>query len=132
MTTTDLADRYGTRTRRRPALVAAVVAVVAVAIGALVWIVAGQAAPSVASGELTFTVVDDRTASARFVVDKDDDVAATCTLKAYAEDHTLVGSASFPVEPGTSGRVAHDVATERRATSVELVGCTAPGQNRPR
>ncbi|WP_137294159.1 DUF4307 domain-containing protein [Nocardioides dongxiaopingii] len=133
MSDTDLADRYGTRaTWRRPALLAAVVVVVLAAAAVLGWIIKGQADPDVASGQLTFDVVDDRTASARFTVDKDDDVEATCTLKAYAEDHNLVGTVSFVVQPGTSGMVERDVATDRRATSVELVGCTAPGQSRPR
>ena len=60
----------------------------------------------------------------------DDDVVATCTLRAYAEDHTVVGELSFT--PEAAGRSEQTVRTERRATSVELIGCTAPGQNRPR
>ena len=53
------------------------------------------------------------------------------TVKAYAEDHTLVGTQSFTPEPDESGRVEIEIVTEREATSVELVGCTAPGQSRP-
>ncbi|WP_340540970.1 DUF4307 domain-containing protein [Nocardioides sp. GXZ039] len=133
MTSTDLADRYGTApTWRRPALLACAAVVVLAFGGWLAWTTLIQANPSAASGELTFDIVDDRHATARFTLDKDDDVEATCTLKAYAEDHVLVGNVSFKVPPGTSGRIEQDVATDRRATSVELVGCTAPGQNRPR
>ena len=51
-------------------------------------------------------------------------------LRAYAEDHTVVGELSFT--PERSGRTDQTVRTERRATSVELMGCTAEGQNRPR
>jgi hypothetical protein len=60
----------------------------------------------------------------------DDDVEATCLLRAYAEDHTIVGE--LPFTPTRSGRTEQTVRTERLATSVELIGCTAPGQNRPR
>ena len=60
----------------------------------------------------------------------DSDVEATCLLRAFAEDHTVVGDLSFT--PTASGRTEQTVRTERRATSVELLGCTAPGQNRPR
>ena len=135
MTTTDLAARYGTpspwrsrcadhrgggRRARRSG-------------GWLAWATLAQASPDVASGDLTFDIVDDGTAVARFTVDlAGDDVVATCTVKAYAEDHTLVGQVSFSPDPGAGGTVSQEISTERRATTVELVGCTAPGQNRPR
>ena len=48
---------------------------------------------------------------------------ASCLLRAIAEDHTTVGEVAF--EP-VDGRNEVSVRTERRATSVELVGCTAP------
>ena len=66
------------------------------------------------------------------MIDLQDDVVATCTVRAYSEDHTLVGSVSFTPEPTPSGRVTQEISTDRRATSVELLGCTAPGQSRPR
>ena len=128
-----LAERYGAPAPwRRPVLLAAIAVLVLVSGGWLAWTVWEQASPPVASGELTFTVVDDNTANARFVVDLEDGVVATCTVRAYAEDHTLVGTVSFTPQPTTAGRVSQDVSTDRRATSVELVGCTAPGQPRPR
>ena len=50
-------------------------------------------------------------------------------VKAFAEDHTVVGEATFtPV----AGRNEVTLRTERRATSVESVGCTTPDQPRPR
>ena len=133
MTTTDLAERYGTPAPwRRRAVLASSAAVVLLFAAWLGWTVWEQARPTVASGELTFDVVDDRSAVAQFRVDlRDDDVEATCTLRAYADDHTLVGTVSFAVDPGATTD-ERAVATERRATTVELVGCTAPGQNRPR
>jgi len=128
-----LAERYGAPAPWRSSALRAVIAlVVVVAGGWLAWTVWEQSSPAVASGELTFSIVDDSTASARFVVDVQEGVVATCTLRAYAEDHTLVGTVSFVPEPAPSGRVTQVMSTERRATSVELLGCTAPGQPRPR
>jgi hypothetical protein len=78
-----------------------------------------------------YDVVDEHEVTATVRIDlADDDVVATCLLRAFAEDHTVVGELSFT--PSGSGRTEQTVRTERRATSVELVGCTAPGQNRPR
>ena len=133
-TDTDLAQRYGAPAPwRRPALLGALAVVVLTFAGWLTWATLLQASPDVASGELTFEVVDDGTAVAQFVVElSDGDVEATCTLKAYSEDHGLVGQVAFTPVVGAGGRVEQEVATDRRATSVELVGCTAPGQNRPR
>ena len=128
-----LADRYGAPAPwKRPALRTAIALLVVVSGGWLGWTIWEQASPPVSSGELTFTIVDDTTASARFVIDLQEDVEATCTVRAYAEDHTLVGTVSFVPDPTPSGRVTQDISTDRRATAVELLGCTAPGQSRPR
>ncbi len=134
MSTQDtLADRYGAPAPwRRPALRSAIAVLAVVSVGWLGWTIWEQSSPPVASGELTFTIVDDNTASARFIVELEDDVEATCTVRAYAEDHTLVGTVSFVPEPTASGRVTQEISTDRRATAVELLGCTAPGQPRPR
>ncbi|MEO9325662.1 DUF4307 domain-containing protein [Nocardioides sp. C4-1] len=133
MSSTDLAARYGTRPGwHRWALVALGGALALGAVAFFVAFLPSLASPPVSSGNLTYDVVDDRTAVATFSVDLDDDVdEATCTLKAYAADHTLVGNLAFAVPAGSS-RVEQSIATASRATSVELVGCTAPGQNRPR
>ena len=111
---------------------------VAVAVGSrsaawLAWTILVQSRPAVASGELRFEIVDANTAEATFEVElRDDDVEATCRLRAYAEDKTLVGEVAFAPEPDATGEVTREIATDRRATAVELVGCTAPGQSRPR
>jgi hypothetical protein len=78
-------------------------------------------------------VVDEHTATARIDVRlADADVRASCLLRAYAEDHTVVGERSLTPVYGEQQPLSVDVRTERRATSVELVGCTAPGEPRPR
>ncbi len=131
-TQTDLVDRYGAPAPwRRRVLLGASVALAAAFLGWLGWTIWAQSTPEVQSAMLGYDVVDEHGASATVRVDlADDDVEATCLLRAYAEDHTVVGELSFT--PTASGRTEQTVRTERLATSVELVGCTAPGQNRPR
>jgi hypothetical protein len=71
---------------------------------------------------------------ATVVVDaRSDDVRANCLVRAFGEDHTVVGELNFEVA-GRSGASNHDVTvrTEREATSVELIGCTSDDQSRPR
>ena len=128
---TDLADRYGAPAPwRRRATVAVCVVLVAAFLGWLGWTIWDQSTPQVRSDIVGYKVVDEHLATATVEVRlADDDVVASCTLRAYAEDHTVVGEWVFtPVD----GQSEQDVRTERLATSVELLGCTAPGQTRPR
>lgn len=135
MSSTDLAARYGTsESPGRRWLRGAVVVLVLAFGGWLTWVTVVQADPDVASGNLTWDddATTDNEITARFSVDMADDVReATCTLNAYGIDRTVVGSLTFVVPRGTS-RVEQSVATERKAVRLELIGCTAPGQNRPR
>ncbi len=134
MSETDLGDRYGTASPQRRRALIVVAAAVVLAFGLwLGWTILEQSRPAVASGELRFEIVDANTAEATFEVHlRDDDVDATCRLRAFAEDKTLVGEVAFAPEPDAAGEVTREIATDRRATAVELVGCTAPGQSRPR
>ena len=123
MSDTDLADRYGTRaTWRRPALLAAVVVVVLAAAAVLGWIIKGQADPDVASGQLTFDVVDDRTASARFTVDKDDDVEATWAVRADGE---LAGMIGLHGLAGGAPQIGYWMTRDHRGRGWALRGVTA-------
>ena len=83
-----------------------------------------------------FTVDDEHQVTARVDVRlDDDDVVATCLLRAIAEDHTVVGELHFDVRAADleDGNVLErQIRTERRATSVEPVGCTTADQQRPR
>jgi len=129
--TTDLADRYGaTPPWRRAVLLGVCIVVAGAFVGWLGWTIWEQSTPEVRSDLVTSDVVDEHSATATIEVRlADDQVRATCTLRAYAEDHSTVGELAFTPE---EGRNELQVRTERRATSVELVGCTAPGQRRPR
>ena len=129
-----LGDRYGAPAPWRRRTVLAVVVVVAAAfLGWLGWAVYEHSTPKVTSELESFSVVDDHTVTAVLVVTLDNaDVEASCTLRAYAADHTTVGELTFTPDPSQGRRQVETIRTERRATSVENVGCTAPGQDRPR
>ena len=116
---TDLADRYGAPSpARRRVLVGAVAVVAAVFLGWLAWTAVFHATPAVESELTSYDVVDDGSASAVVIVSLADDVVASCRIRAFAEDHSTVGELAF--EP-VDGR-----------NEVTLLGCTAPGQPRPR
>ena len=81
---------------------------------------------------VTYSIDGEHEVTARVAVSlEDEDVRATCLLRAFAEDHTVVGELSFTPEHGADQPLEETVRTERRATSLELVGCTAPGQPGP-
>ncbi len=127
-------DRYGAPAPwRRRALIAASVVVLLAFGGWLVWATVNEATPDVESELIRFETVDQHSSTAEVRVDfGSDDVVATCKLRAYAEDHTVVGELSFTAEPDEGTRYELTVRTERLAYSVELVGCTTPDQARPR
>ena len=128
--TTDLAERYGAPSPvRRRAVMVGIGLVVVVLAGWLVWATLFHASPPVESELVAYDVVDDHRATAVVSVSLEDGVVASCTVRALAEDHSTVGELAF--EP-VDGRNEVTVRTERRATSVTRVGCTAPGQPRPR
>jgi len=132
--TTVLADRYGAASpwRRRGVLIASV-AVSALFLSWLAWTSWVHATPPVDSELVSFEVVDEHTATVVVQVElADDSVEATCLLRAFAEDHSVVGELSFAPDPTAGNRVEQTVRTERRATSIESIGCTAEGQTRPR
>ena len=129
-----LRERYGAPARwRRGAVLAGAVVLAAVFLGWLGWAVYEHSTPKVTSELEAFSVKDDHTVTAVLVVTLDNaDVEASCTLRAYAVDHTTVGELTFTPDPTEGRRQVETIRTERRATSVENIGCTAPGQDRPR
>jgi hypothetical protein len=130
---TDLADRYGLnprpgRGRSVKMLVAIVVAVPFLAW--LAWVIWIFSTPSVQSEIESFSIPDAHTAIAVVNVTLSDDaVDPTCRLQAASTDKTTVGEQRFTPVDG-SNRVV--IRTERQATSVDLIGCTAKGQTNPR
>jgi hypothetical protein len=133
---TDLAERYGSpSTTSRKAVVAVVVVLAGVALSWLAWVMLSHGRPLVQSDLVGFERVDEHGVSATFtVVRRDEDVAASCLLRAVAADHAIVGELDVAVGPGGAATqtLERTVRTERAATSVDVVGCTADGQSRRR
>ena len=133
--TEPVAGRYGGQSPRRRRTVIIVSGVVGIlALAWLAWAGWAQSTPDVQSNLKSFDVVDRHSVEATVVVDvRSDDVTANCLVRAFGEDHTVVGELNFEVA-GRSGASNHDVSvrTEREATSVELIGCTTADQSRPR
>ena len=128
--TTDLADRYGTAPGwRRPVAVSLAVVVAVVGLGWLGWTMWFHTNPAVRSELVSFQVTGDHETQARLDVRLGEGVDATCRLRAFAEDHTPVGELAFTPTSGTNEVV---IRTERRATTVEKLGCTSEDQPRPR
>lgn len=132
--TTDLAQRYGAPTAMRRRTVTAVAVLVAVAfLGWLAWTTWAHATPVVTSELETFAIDGDDAATAVLVITlRDGETEASCRIRALAEDHNVVGELTFRPDPGAGRRQSYTIRTERRATTVERIGCTAPGQSRPR
>jgi hypothetical protein len=129
-----LDERYGAPSpSRRRLLVVATVVIALVFLGWVAWTVAEHSSTQVTSELESWSVVDSSTVTAVVVVRlHDSDVVASCRLRAYAEDHTTVGELAFTPDPVAGRRQEVEIRTERRATAVESLGCTADGQNRPR
>jgi Domain of unknown function (DUF4307) len=126
----DLAERYGAPSPRRRLVVIGATILLALVFGAwLAWAAIFHGDPSVRSGVVGFDVVDEHTMEVTLEVRLDDVDEADCLLRALAPDKATVGELSFTPLEGTQ---TVSVRTERRATSVENVGCRAEGQSRRR
>ena len=103
-------ERYGAPAPwRRRALITASVALAVVFLAWLAWSVYEHSTPQVTSELETFSVEDDHTVTAVLVVSLDSaDVKASCTLRAYAEDHTTVGELTFTPDPSKGRRQVRD------------------------
>jgi fermentation-respiration switch protein FrsA (DUF1100 family) len=126
-----LTERYaGPPGWRRPVTIAAVVVVATAALVWLAWAAFVEATPKVSSQLIGWQVVDAHSATARVDVSISGGTThPTCTVQAFASDHTIVGELRFTTDDGTN---AVTVRTSRSATSVDVPGCIADGQDQPR
>ncbi|HEY6935222.1 MAG TPA: DUF4307 domain-containing protein [Marmoricola sp.] len=131
-----LAERYGGRGPRHRRLLLAIALVLAVLGGGwLVWAVWLESNPQVQSGLVSTRVRNDHAVTAQVqVAFGGPHIVADCLLQALAADHSVVGELNFRAGPSRAGRITvnRTFRTERRATVVNLVGCTTPDQRRPR
>lgn len=128
-----LAARYGRRGRRRgPVLLAALLVVAG--LGWLAWVAVEHANPPVASRLLGFEIRSATAATATVQVDRRDQVPASCRLQAKASDFSIVGESTVEVPADAPLRyvLTAQINTQREATSVALIGCTAAGSDRAR
>jgi hypothetical protein len=126
----DLSERYGAPAPwRRTALVVGTAVLSVVFLAWVVWVAWSHGTPAVESDLAAYDVVGEHAATAVVEVSLDEGADASCRVRALSEDHSTVGELAFTP---TDGRNEVEVRTERRATSVELVGCTTPDQQRPR
>ncbi|MGC5361233.1 DUF4307 domain-containing protein [Streptomyces sp. DT24] len=121
--------RYGRsadqRADRRLKIVGSVLGVVL--LGVVGWIGYDYVAGQGLSGEIIkFKVVSDERADVHLEVRKDEDAGGYCTLRSLGEDGTEVARKDFRFDDRSDriDRVLR-LRTTSRATSVELVGCTA-------
>ena len=133
---TTMTERYGSPgATRSKAVVALVVVLVGAGLSWLVWVMLVHGRPEAQSSMVSFDATGPHAAVATFaVVRSDADVEASCLLRAFAGDHTIVGEANVTVGPGgdTQQTLTETVRTEREATSVEMVGCVTEDQRQRR
>ena len=133
--TTDLDARYGRSGRsRRPLIIAVVAVVVAAGLAWLAWAAFVQSTPPVSSRLLGFEIISPTSAKATIQVDRTESTEASCRLQAKAADFSIVGELTVTVAADAPRHqtVPATLTTQRAATSVVLVGCTTPGNPRPR
>ncbi|MEV6397767.1 DUF4307 domain-containing protein [Streptomyces sp. NPDC051907] len=88
--------------------------------------IAGQ---KISAEVIKFDVASDSEVQVHLEIRKDENTAGTCTLRSRAQDGAEVGRLDVRVDQRGESRVDEvvKVRTTARATSAELVGCTASG-----
>jgi len=126
-----LTERYGAPpTWRRPLIITGVVVLAVVGLGWLAWAAFVQSTPKVESQLRSFDVVDaHRVAATVDVTVHDASSHPRCTVQALASDHSIVGELVFTPHDGVNQVTLR---TERAASAVDVPGCIADGQDRPR
>ncbi len=126
-----LTERYAAPAPwRRRLTVVAVVVLALVALGWVAWATFVESTPKVESELQGWDVVDAHHATASLLVTIHDASShPRCTVQALAADHTIVGEVVFVPHDGVNQVT---VRTERDASAVDVPGCIADGQDRPR
>lgn len=120
-------ERYGVRAAARwvPWALGALLALFLVVVTAVGW---RLSTPAIDAGIEAYRTVSDEHIDITYVVARREELAATCVLRARAEDGFDVGYATVEL-PVASGRTVHTFAmrTAYRALVAELLGCGQDG-----
>lgn len=136
MSTADdsLSQRYGAPSPgRRLGILVAAAAVALGFLGWLLWAMLFHSNPEIASEEIGHDVLDDHTATIEVRIEIDEGIEdPTCALRAISHDKAVVGEKEFAPDPEDGPVYEVEILTDRRATTVEWLGCKAAGQPRYR
>jgi hypothetical protein len=131
---TDLDARYGRRPSSRKPLLALVVLLAVAGLGWLAWVAVEHSRPPVTSRLVSFEVRSATETAAAVEVERRDHEPASCRLQAKSAAFAVVGetTVAVPADAPLRHTIEVTLSTQRKATSITLVGCTTAGSDRPR
>ena len=118
-------ERYGVAKATRWPAIALVVAIVG--IGWLMWTALYHSNPSLRSQLVSFTIADDRSASVRYFIERQDsNQVVVCTLIARGFDKSLAGQIDQEIPAGKSKvELVTVVPTRSEAVNADVSSCRA-------
>jgi len=118
-------ERYGVAKATRWPAIALVVAIVG--IGWLMWTALYPSNPSLRSQLVSFTITDDRSASVRYFIERQDsNQVVVCTLIARDFDKSVVGQIDQEIPAGKSKvELVTVVPTRSEAVNADVSSCRA-------
>ena len=118
-------ERYGAAKATRWPAIALVVAILG--IGWLMWSALHHSNPPLRSQLVSFTITDDRSASVRYFIEREDsNQVVVCTLIARDFDKNVVGQIDQEIPAGKSKvELVTDVPTRSEAVNADVSSCRA-------
>ena len=118
-------ERYGAAKATRWPAIALVVAILG--IGWLMWSALYHSNPPLRSQLVSFTITDDRSASVRYFIEREDsNQVVVCTLIARDFDKNVVGQIDQEIPAGKSkDELVTDVPTRIEAVNADVSSCRA-------
>jgi hypothetical protein len=118
-------ERYGAAKATRWPVIALVVAILG--IGWLMWSALYHSNPPLRSQLVSFTITDDRSASVRYFIEREDsNQVVVCTLIARDFDKNVVGQIDQEIPAGKSKvELVTDVPTRSEAVNTDVSSCRA-------
>ncbi|NLS10321.1 DUF4307 domain-containing protein [Nesterenkonia sp. MY13] len=130
---TELAQRYGTPTKRRITPLGqkiAVIAALVIAVAVSAWFTIGLASGQLEYQDVGYTIESDTRATVEYEVTKDFDATAQCMLHVLDESYAIVGSRLVTIGPHEGGGEADraqyytsELRTEYRGVSGVVDSC---------